>query len=303
MLDPLAEVVTLLQPGASFSKIVSGAGAWRVRRSVYGQPFYCAILEGGCRLSVTEQPSITLQAGDFVLIPAAYDFAMMSLQPMAAEDTDTLPVEVRPRDIYIGTPDMPTDVQLLAGHCTFGSPDAALLVSLLPQLIHVRGERRLATLVELVTEEARGQRPARDVILAHLLEVLFIEALRASAIEGAPPGLIRGLSDERLAVAIRRMHEQPNQTWTVARLAKEAALSRTTFFERFKEALGMPPMAYLIAWRMALAKKLLRGRDDSVSEIAQRIGYSSVSSFSVAFTRYTGLTPSRYSREGNLVEE
>ncbi|WP_407297406.1 AraC family transcriptional regulator [Stutzerimonas zhaodongensis] len=303
MLDPLAEVVTLLQPGASFSKIVSGAGAWRVRRSVYGQPFYCAILEGGCRLSVTEQPSITLQAGDFVLIPAAYDFAMMSLQPMAAEDADTLPVEVRPRDIYIGTPDMPTDVQLLAGHCTFGSPDAALLVSLLPQLIHVRGERRLATLVELVTEEARGQRPARDVILAHLLEVLFIEALRASAIEDAPPGLIRGLGDERLAVAIRRMHEQPSQTWTVARLAKEAALSRTIFFERFKEALGMPPMAYLLAWRMALAKKLLRGRDDSVSEIAQRIGYSSVSAFSVAFTRYTGLTPSRYSREGDLVEK
>ena len=74
MFDPLAEVVTLLQPGASFSKIVSGAGAWRVRRSVSGQPFYCAILDGGTRLSVAGQPAITLHAGDFVLIPAAYDF-------------------------------------------------------------------------------------------------------------------------------------------------------------------------------------------------------------------------------------
>jgi AraC-like DNA-binding protein len=296
MLDPLAEVVTLLQPSASLSKIVSGAGAWHVRRSVYGQPFYCAILKGSSRLSVAGQPAITLHAGDFVLIPAAYDFTMMSLQPMTDGDTDTLPVEVRPRDIRVGTQDIPADVQLLVGHCTFGSPDAALLVSLLPQLIHVRGERRLATLVELVTEEAREQRPARDVILERLLEVLFIEALRSTATETAPAGLLRGLGDERLAVAIRQMHEHPNQPWTVAQLAREAALSRSTFFERFKQALGMAPMAYLLTWRMALAKNLLRGRHDSIAEIAQRIGYGSVSAFSVAFTRYTGLTPGRYSR-------
>jgi len=155
----------------------------------------------------------------------------------------------------------------------------------------------LAMLVELVTEEARGQRPARDVILAHLLEVLFIEALRATATESAPAGLLRGLGDERLALAIRRMHEQPNRSWTVTQLAKEAALSRSTFFERFKQALGMAPMAYLLAWRMALAKNLLRARDESMADIAQRVGYSSVSAFSVAFTRYTGLAPGRYSRE------
>ena len=47
----------------------------------------------------------------------------------------------------------------------FGSPDAALLVSLLPHLVHVRGEPRLATLVRLVVEESRERRPARDVIL------------------------------------------------------------------------------------------------------------------------------------------
>jgi AraC-like DNA-binding protein len=302
MFDPLAEVVTLLQPGASFSKIVSGAGAWRVRRTEFGQPFYCAILEGGCRLSVGRQPTITLQASDFVLIPAAYDFTMASLEPVADEDVDTRPVEIRPRDIRVGTPSLQVDVQFLVGHCTFGSPDAALLVSLLPHLIHVRGERRLATLVELVAEEARAQRPARDVILAHLLEVLFIEALRSTTNTAASPGLLRGLGDERLAVAIRLIHEHPNRPWTVVQLAKEAALSRSTFFERFTQALGMAPMAYLFAWRMALAKNMLRHQDDSITEIAQRVGYSSASAFSVAFTRYTGLPPARYSREGLLCE-
>ncbi|MDC6382545.1 AraC family transcriptional regulator [Pseudomonas graminis] len=300
MFDPLAEVVTLLQPSTSLSKIVSGAGAWRVQRSVHGQPFYCAILQGGSRLSAAGHSPITLQAGDFVLIPAAYDFEMMSLQPLADGDGERAPLEVRPRDIRVGALDAPVDVQLLVGHCTFGSPDAALLVSLLPQLIHVRGEPRLATLVGLVTEEARAQRPARDVILARLLEVLFIEALRCTATDAAPPGLLRGLSDERLAMALRQMHEHPGRQWTVEELARESALSRSTFFERFQNALGMPPMAYLLAWRMALAKKLLRERVEDIAGIAQRVGYGSVSAFSVAFTRYTGRAPGRYSRESNV---
>jgi hypothetical protein len=42
--DPMAEVVTLLQPVARFSKVVKGAGAWRVRHSEAGQPFYCVLL-------------------------------------------------------------------------------------------------------------------------------------------------------------------------------------------------------------------------------------------------------------------
>jgi AraC-like DNA-binding protein len=297
MLDPLAEVVTLLQPGASLSKVVSGAGTWRIRRSEFGQPFYCAILEGGCRLAISGQQPLTLQAHDFLLIPSAQDFTMTSLQPMPAEDEDTLPVEIRPRDIRIGTQGILADVRLLVGHCTFGSPDAALLVSLLPQLVLARGERRLTTLVELVSEEASGQRPAREVILAHLLQVLFIEALRSTTKTAASPGLLRGLGDERLAVAIRRMHENPSQPWTVLQLAKEAALSRSTFFKRFNEALGMAPMAYLFTWRMAVAKNLLRAGHLSIANIAQRVGYSSVSAFSGAFTRYMGLAPGRYARE------
>ena len=296
MSDPLTEVVTLLQPRAALSKVISGAGAWRVCRTDNGQPFYCAVFEGECRLSVTGHPTITLKAIDFVLIPAAYDFTMASLEPMSDEDAYTVPVELRSQNFRVGTSGVPADVQLLVGHCTFDSPDAAVLASLLPQWVHVHGERRLATLVELVAEEAHGKRPARDVVLAHLVEVLFIEALRSATNIAASPGLLRGLADERLAVAIRRMHQHPHRPWTVMQLAKEAALSRSTFFERFTQTLGTAPMAYLLTWRMALAKRLLQRQDSSITEIAQQVGYSSASAFSVAFSRYTGLSPARYSR-------
>ncbi|WP_158938113.1 AraC family transcriptional regulator [Burkholderia sp. S171] len=297
MIDPLAEVVMLLQPSARFSKLVFGAGSWRVSRSDAGQPFYCAVLEGGCRLAIDAREPIELVSGDFVLIPAAYGVAMSSLVPPSTDVETQAPVALGNNEFRIGEPDTPIDARMMVGHCSFGSPDAALLVSLLPQLVHVRGQQRLATLVQLVRDESREQRPAREVVLSRLLEVLLIEALRSTAETDTSPGLMRGLADSRLAAAIRRMHERPTHTWTVAELAKEAALSRSTFFERFNRAVGVAPMEYLLSWRMALAKDLLRRNGARIAEIAQRVGYSSASTFSVAFTRHVGRPPSQYARE------
>lgn len=296
MVDPLAEVVTLLQPTARFSKHIVGAGPWHIRRSDAGQPFYCAVLEGGCRLALDGAAPVVLQAGDFVLVPAAYGVAMSSLE-RPSEAADTVPVSMGPGLFRIGFQEGPIDLRILAGHCSFGSSDASLLVSLLPQFVHVRGESRLATLVTLVSEESREERPAREVVLARLLEVLLIEALRSTASTTASPGLARGLSDLRLAAALRAMHEQPAHPWTVLTLASEAALSRSTFFERFGRTVGMPPMEYLLAWRMALAKDLLRRSDMGIADIAERVGYSSASTFSVAFTRHVGRPPTHYARD------
>ena len=297
MIDPLTEVVSLLQPQARFSKVVEAAGAWRVRRAESGQPFYCVVMEGGCQLTVGQQQPINLRQGDFVLIPSAHRFTMDSDEPMSPADAETEPVALPDGVFRHGRQGGPADVQLLIGHCAFDSPDAALLVSLLPEVVHVRGDRRLATLVELVADESRARRPARDVVLARLLEVLMIEALRSSAQTSASPGLLRGLADERLAVAIRQMHESMTRSWTVAQLAKESAMSRSAFFERFSRAVGVAPMEYLLAWRMAWAKHLLRRQEGGVADVARRVGYGSASAFSVAFARHVGLPPMRYARE------
>lgn len=71
-------------------------------------------------------------------------------------------------------------------------------------------------------------------------------------------------------------------------------MSLSAFFERFSQAVGMTPMEYLLAWRMALAKQMLRQRELAIAEIAERVGYSSVSTFGVAFARHVGVPPGRY---------
>lgn len=301
MIDPLAEVVSLLQPGAPFSKLVVASAPWAVRRTETGRPFYFAVLQGSCRLridSAGHSDTITLDEGDFALVPGARAFATSSLDrppPGDGEAVDTL-IAAMPGGARVGDPGGAADLRMLVGNCVFASPDAALLVPLLPQWVHVRGERRLATLVQLVGDESRSDRAAREIVMARLLEVLLIEALRSTAGTSASPGLVRGLSDPRLALALRRMHERPADPWTVAQLAREAAMSRSAFFERFSGAVGMAPMEYLLAWRMALAKRLLRQRELAIADIAERVGYSSVSTFGVAFTRHVGMPPGRYSR-------
>ncbi|HWF74107.1 MAG TPA: helix-turn-helix transcriptional regulator [Solirubrobacteraceae bacterium] len=132
--------------------------------------------------------------------------------------------------------------------------------------------------------------------LTRLVEVLLIEALRTTPGDGAPPGLLRGLADARLAPAIRQMHAHVARSWTVTELAHTAALSRSAFFERFTRTMGLPPMEYLLAWRMALAKDLLRRPEVALTEVARRVGYGSASTFSTAFRRYVGQPPSRYAR-------
>jgi AraC-like DNA-binding protein len=314
--DPLAEVIALLQPRSAYSRSIVGAGRWAVRYGAFGLPSFCAVLEGGCRLAVQGQVAIELRQGDFVLLPATPGFVMSSLeagatpldlsaQQIAAEAMRLdggagagLPLDEALRH---GDPEGTPDLRLLGGYFEFGSPDAALLVSLLPALLHVRGVPRLSLLVAQVGEETRTRRSGRMLVMARFVELMLIEALRSCAeavgsADAVPPGLLRGLSDPRLAQALRAMHAAPGRPWTVVQLAAEAALSRSAFYDRFSKALGLPPMEYLMAWRMALAKDLLRSRSMSIQQVAERVGFGSASTFSTAFRRAAGVAPGRFGR-------
>jgi AraC-like DNA-binding protein len=298
MHDPLSEIISLLQPRTVYAKRISGAGRWGVRYSRFDQPSFAVVLDGSCRLAVDGQRTITLEAGDFVLLPSTPGFTLSGFEPVQAERIDPKLSSTPTEEVRHGTRGGRPDVRLLGGYFVFGSPDHTLLVSLLPTLFHVRGVERLATFVRLVAEEASERRAGRELVLTRLVEILLIEAVRGSIREDAPIGLLRGLSDARLAPALRQMHAHPARPWTVPQLAKTAALSRSTFFERFMRQVGMPPMEYLLSWRMAIAKDLLRRQELGIEQVAERVGYGSASTFSTAFSRYVGEPPGRYARAG-----
>lgn len=300
MSDPLSDVIALLKPRAVFSKGISGAGRWGVRYCEFGLPSFCAVLEGSCRLAVDGQPEMILLAGDFLLLPKTPAFTLSGFDPV--EPVAMVPVygTTQADELRHGDPEGPADVRLLGGHFDFESPDAALLVAMLPGCVHVRGVERLATLVRLLREESKAQEVGRELILTRLVEVLLIEALRSITAQQTPPGLLRGLTDPRLSKALRQMHANLAHGWTVAQLAGIATLSRSAFFKRFISTLGQAPMEYLLVWRMAVAKDLLRRTQQGMAEIAEGVGYRSASAFSTAFTRHVGVPPSHYARGAGL---
>ena len=223
MSDPLAQIITLMRPRALFSKGITGVEPWAVRYEAFGRPGFCVVMEGRCRLAVEGEDTVTLDAGDFVLLPATPAFTMSGLLPatptLIVPDAAPAPTEERRHGRHGDAP----DVRLFGGHVVFESPDALLLVSLLPRMLHLRGVPQLSVLVRLIRDEAAHDRPGRELVLTRLVDLLLIEALRAMPGKDMPPGLLRGLADLRIAHALRQIHGDLERHWTVADLARAAA--------------------------------------------------------------------------------
>lgn len=294
MSDPLSDTVRLLRPRAVFAKGISAAGAWAVRYSRFGEPSFCVVLHGNCVLHVDGHAPVSLQAGDFVLLPATPGFLMHDGKTQLASEIDPQREPAPEAEVRHGRADGPPDVRLLGGWFRFDAPDPALVATLLPSLLHVRGVPRLSLLVQLLGEEADASYPGREIALARLADLLLVESLRATSADSAPAGLLRGLADARIAPALHGLHARPAHPWTSEQLARAASLSRSAFFDRFTRTVGIAPMEYLLGWRMALAKDLLRHEHLGIHEVAERVGYASAAAFSTAFSRHVGMPPSRF---------
>ncbi|WP_373294159.1 helix-turn-helix domain-containing protein [Lentzea pudingi] len=157
-------------------------------------------------------------------------------------------------------------------------PEDARLLGVLPPVIHVRAGAAAAT-IELIRSEIGGGR----LILDRLCQVLLLQVLRDHTSD-----------DPALGPALRAMHDDLRRPWTVPELASVVAMSRSTFFLRFRETTGMTPLDYLYRLRMRHAARLLRDTADTVGSIATASGYRTESAFGAVFKRSTGRTPGEY---------
>ncbi|EGT5660758.1 AraC family transcriptional regulator [Cronobacter dublinensis subsp. dublinensis] len=293
MSDPLTDIVALLNPRPTRAKLVEGAGQWRILRESAGEAFYCAVLQGECLMSINGKAPRRLAAGDFMLIPATYTFENTSAG-VAPPAEISMPTLLGDGHVRIGSTTGPAELLMNVGHCEFDTPDKALIVALLPNEILIKGQRRFITLFELLLDESRTRRPGRDVVMTHLLQLLLVESLRSDPELAKTAGILRGLQHDRIATALHFIHEKPGADWQIAHLARECAMSRSSFFAIFSETVGMSPMQYLLFWRMSLARKALTSSQDNIEQIALRTGYQSASAFSVAFTKHAGMPPGEF---------
>jgi AraC-like DNA-binding protein len=303
-MEPLADVIALLRPRAAGTKVMQGAGRWGLRRSQAAYAGFGLVLKGQCWLAVDGHEPLRLATGDFVLMPATPGFTIASDLACEIISLDAQGVAAcQDSEAWYGDRDLEADFKQLGGHFQLDSVNRSLLGGLLPTLVHIQASDpaagRLKRTIDLIVEEALADRPGRDLVIDRLIEVLLVEALRfrtQSVNAIGQPGLLVGLADPLLARALRRLHSDVAHAWSVEELAREAGLSRSAFSERFSQKVGVPPMQYLIDWRIALAKAMLQRDAPPLEAVAAAIGYQSASAFSTAFRREVGSPPSHFAR-------
>jgi AraC-like DNA-binding protein len=294
--DPLSDTLALIDARCAISRGFTVGGAWAVRFSAPAKLKVTAVVKGGFWLSV-DGTAVFLEAGDVVAFNGRYPFVFASdlaVEPVAAASVfadSTGPIA----RINEGE-----DVVSVGGHIDLSSAGEALLLQALPPLIHVRAVAGEAAVLrwlldELVAEMTTG-RPGSGFASDQLSQLMLVQVLRAylADSESLPAGWLRALADERIAPALRLMHADPGRPWQLEELARSAAMSRTTFALRFRTVAGIPPLTYLLNWRMRLAERALREDDTPLAALAVSLGYTSESAFSNAFKRTVGVAPKRY---------
>lgn len=156
-----------------------------------------------------------------------------------------------------------------------------------PQLINADASDFVATL-RLLTREATG--PGQPAMLEALVTVLETTTRRLARID---------VLDQRLWRLWAEVERQPAHPWTVAELARAAAMSEEHLRRLCHRNHQRSPMDHVTHLRMRRATILLRSSPVKLEEIAAQTGYSSVYAFSVAFKRWSGVPPGRFrSRDG-----
>ncbi|WP_204073835.1 AraC family transcriptional regulator [Planotetraspora phitsanulokensis] len=299
-MEPLEHVLSLLKVGWLCTTPLQAGGQWALAFDGRLDLRIEKVVTGGCWVVVEgrDEP-LRVEQGDCYVVVGRRRYRL-------ASDLDTDPVPAYP--VY-RTPDGAPrkvaqvgegwDTTITGAGFIFDPDPAPLLFDVLPPLIHVSAalERApvLRTTLCLLAHESQGEWLGQPAMMNRLAHMLLLQALRehTGTAEGSG-GLLAASLHPQLGAALRALHTDITQPWSVADLAGIAGLSRSTFSLKFRTTVGLPPVDYLLRVRMHAAARALRETDHTVAVIAASVGYGTESAFSVAFKRVYGISPSEY---------
>ncbi|MEU9292038.1 AraC family transcriptional regulator [Streptomyces sp. NPDC048275] len=296
--DPLSDTLGLMDARCVISGGFTAGGDWALSFPRPDRLKITAVVRGGMWVAVEGEPeAVRMDPGDVAVFDGSRAFVVASDPALKPVDASRLFADAPGPMVHFGAGE---EVVSIGGHVELGRAGEELLLQALPPLMHVRAAAAeapvLRWLLDQLLRELTAGRPGADFAADQLAQLMFVQVLRAylADADALPAGRLRALADERIAPALRLMHADPGRPWQLEELARAAAMSRTTFAQRFRAVAGVPPLTYLLDWRMSLARRALRDGETSVAALAQKVGYTSESAFSNAFKRTTGLAPRRY---------
>lgn len=276
---------------------------------------YHIVTEGPCWAAVSGEAPLRLDTGDILVLPRgdAYKIASSPEYPRAEEETASIEFfrlmaagEI-PAMVVDGGPG-PQRNSLICGFLGCNLHAYHPLLSTLPPMIRIppptAGEDPLSLLIHFACSEAGQARGGERCLLARLSETLFVEVLRRylRSLDSSGPGWLQGLRHPLVGRALHLLHLRLSHPWILAELAAQVGTSRSTLSAKFTEVVGVPPMQYLLRWRMQVAASRLADGAAKTYAVAREVGYESETTFGRAFKRVAGQSPGRWRRQrfGNL---
>lgn len=148
--------------------------------------------------------------------------------------------------------------------------------------------------------EGEGASFGGEQMIRNYLEILLLQLIRKGGKAGGEgkPSSVAGerQGDEVVSAIIRFLQSHVANNYTFDQLCEEFAISRTRLKMIFKEKTGIGVMEYFNRMKIEQAKRMIREEASSISEISERLGYSSNHYFSRQFKRITDMAPSEYMR-------
>lgn len=321
MMDALGEVLRSVHLSSGVFLDARFTAPWCVLSKIEGgdcQPFlarpaqliaYHFVIDGRLLISVDGEPAIEVRGGEIVLLPRNDVHKLASapgLTPISARELVQPSPDGGLARIYHGGGG--EAVHLVCGFLASEERYNPLIASLPPILkIDIREATSrdwVEASVRFAADELVAGKVASAGVISRLSELLLVEAVRAYAatLGERQPGWLKGLADPQIGRALALMHHKLDAPWSADGLAKEVALSRSAFMERFTALVGLPPIRYLTAWRLQTARLHLRETRQSIAQLAHAVGYDSEAAFSRAFKREFGLSPAHWrEREAGAV--
>lgn len=298
--DPFSDILKFANAQSIISGGFTAGGSWAIRFPAPDKIKFFALVKGTCWLSIDGQAEpVFVETGDVFLLSAQRSFVLAGDLAIAPVDATQVFADPSIKFARLGDASKEDCIQI-GGHVRLDPSSGGLLADVLPSLIHVRAASPQATvlqwLLDQLVRERTAELPGANVAASQLAQLMFVQILRAYLDSSGPlpTGLLRAISDQRIAPALRLMHAYPGHGWQLEELARASAMSRTTFALHFKTVAGVAPLTYLTNWRMLLAERALREENIPVSTLAHSLGYGSESAFSNAFKRMVGVAPQRY---------
>ncbi|MFN3243235.1 MAG: AraC family transcriptional regulator [Planctomycetota bacterium] len=306
--DPLGEALHLLRLTGSVYARSDLTAPWGFELPPFeGHMMFHVVTAGRCWLEIDGSEPLLLERGSLALVPHGLGHALVDQVGRACVPFFDLPIE-RVSDRYerLQWGGGGEACRLICVVVRFDHAAAERLVDALPPVLHLDAwhggdDRWLGDTLRFIASEAESLRPGGETVITRLADILVIQMVRhwIEHDHTAETGWLSALRDERLGRAIAAIHREPGADWTLASLARAAAMSRSAFAARFAEVVGETAMRYLARWRLQVARAALRESDEPVGIVAERCGYRSEASFCRAFKRAFGVSPGHDRRVGS----